>query len=169
MFLFLFYRFLEIFINYFLSFLNMVSLVTDLFMNNIFLSILLAGGISQLVKILILVFKHKQKFHFKDLIVTGGMPSTHSAMVGSLITIIWLNERFSPLFFVVFTFSLIILRDAMGVRRSVGEEGKLIEKIVKSENIEVKKFRYSLGHNPIEVVVGLVIGFGCAVFGYYLV
>ena len=142
----------------------MVSLVTDLFMNNIFLSILLAGGVSQLVKILILVFKHKQKFHFSDLIVTGGMPSTHAALVGSLTTTIWLNQGFSPLFFVVLTFSLIILRDAMGVRRSVGEEGKLIEKLIKHEKIGISKFHYSLGHNPIEVFVGLIMGFCSAVF-----
>jgi hypothetical protein len=104
----------------------MVNLITDLFMNNIFLSVLLAGSISQLVKILIFIFKDKQEFQFNDLIVTGGMPSTHSAMVGSLIAIIWLNQGFSPLFFVVLTFSSIVLRDSMGVRRSVGEEGKLI-------------------------------------------
>ena len=147
----------------------MVSLVADLFRNDIFLSILLAAIITQLAKILIFVFKHKQKFELNDLIVTGGMPSTHSAMVGALTTIIWLNQKFSPLFFVVFTFSLIVLRDAMGVRRSVGEEGKLIEKLAKTENIVLKKFRYHLGHNPIEVVVGLVMGFICAFLGYYLV
>ena len=137
-------------------------------MNSIFLSILLAGGISQSVKVLILVFKHKQKFHLNDLIVTGGMPSTHSAMVGSLTTIILLNHGVGPLFFVVLTFSLIILRDAMGVRRSVGEEGRLIERIIKHERMEANKFHYSLGHNPIEVVVGLIIGFICAVFSCFI-
>jgi hypothetical protein len=158
--------FRNIYIDYYLSFFDMVNRITDLFMNDIFLSVLLAGSISQLVKILIFIFKDKQEFQFNDLIVTGGMPSTHSAMVGSLTAIIWLNQGFSPLFFVVLTFSSIVLRDSMGVRRSVGEEGKLIEKIAKSENIEASKFRYSLGHNPIEVFVGLVIGFICAVFSY---
>ena len=147
----------------------MNDLITMFFMNSIFLSILLAGGVSQSVKVLILVFKHKHKFHFSDFIVTGGMPSTHSAMVGSLTTIIWLNQGASPLFFVVLTFSFIVLRDAMGVRRSVGEEGKLIEKLIKHEKMEADKFHYALGHNPIEVVAGLVIGFICAVFSYYLV
>jgi len=146
----------------------MGSIITNLFTNSIFLSILLAGGISQLVKILMPVFKYKQKFHFKDLIVTGGMPSTHSALVGSLITIIWLNQGLSPLFFVVITFSLIVLRDSIGVRRSVGEEGKVIEKIIKYEKIKIDKFHYSLGHNFVEVVVGLIIGFISAVFSYYM-
>ena len=146
----------------------MYDLITNLFANNIFLSILLAGGISQLMKVLILMFKHKQKFRFDDLIVTGGMPSTHSAMVGALTTITWLNQGFSPLFFVVLTFSLIILRDAMGVRRSVGEEGKLIEKLIGHKKMEANKFHYSLGHIPVEVAVGLVIGLICAIFSYYI-
>ncbi len=146
----------------------MHDLITNLFANNIFLSILLAGGISQLTKIMLLLLKYKQEFHINDLIVTGGIPSTHSAMVGALTAMIWLNQGFSPLFFVVFTFSLIILRDSMGVRRSVGEEGKLIEKIVERQKMEIDKFHYSLGHNPLEVLAGIIIGLICAVFSYYI-
>jgi len=103
------------------------------------------------------------------LIVTGRMPSAHSALVGSITTIIWLNHGFSPLFFVVFTFSLIVLRDAIGVRRSVGEEGKIIEKLIKYEKIKISKFHYSLGHTPVQVLVGLIIGFGSAVFSYIFI
>lgn len=147
----------------------MYNLIINLFTNNIFLSILLAGSTSQLVKILVFKSKYQQKFHFKDLIVTGGMPSTHSALVGSLTTIIWLTEGLSPLFFAVLTFSFIVLRDAIGVRRSVGEEGKMIEKIIKYEKIKTNKFHYSLGHNPREVFVGLLIGLGAAIISYYLV
>ncbi len=146
----------------------MNGLMADLLTNNIFLSIFLAGLISQSAKIMGIILKHKQKFQFRDLIATGGMPSTHSAFVGSLMTIVWLDQGFSPLFFVVFTFSLIVLRDSMGVRRSVGEEGKLIEKIIKYENIKAKKFHFSLGHNPKEVLVGLIIGFFSAIFIYFI-
>ena len=144
----------------------MHELITNLLLNNIFLSILIAGLVSQLLKISLLTFKQKQKFELNDLIVTGGMPSTHSAMVGSLATIIWLNQGFSSLFFVVLTFSLIILRDSMGVRRSVGEEGKVIERIIKYQKMKISKFHYSLGHNPSEVIVGLIIGFCAAIIGY---
>jgi len=146
----------------------MPNIIINLFTNNIFLSILLAGIIAQLAKIFICIFKYKQIVPLKDLIVTGGMPSAHSALVGSLTTIIWLNEGFSPLFFVVFTFSLIVLRDAIGVRRSVGEEGKIIEKLIKYEKIKIKEFHYSLGHNSMEVIVGLIIGFSSAVFSFII-
>lgn len=147
----------------------MVSIITNLFTNNIFLSILLAVSVSQLAKILIVILKHKQKFHPNDLILTGGMPSTHSAVVGSLTAIIWLNQGPSPLFFVVLAFSLITLRDAIGVRRSVGVEGKIIEKIIKYGKIKISKFHYSLGHSPVEVLVGLIIGIGSAVLSFNIV
>ena len=147
----------------------MPGLITTLLTNDIFLSILSAAIISQLAKILIIRLKHKQKFNLNDLIVTGGMPSTHSAIVGSLTVIIWLNQAFSPLFFAVLAFSLITLRDALGVRRSVGVEGKIIEKIIKYEKMKISKFHYSLGHSLVEVFVGLIIGFGSAVFSFNLV
>jgi len=146
----------------------MANTVVDLFANNIFLSILIAGAVSQILKIIIIAAKHKQKFSFNDLIVTGGMPSTHSALVSSLAAIIFLEQGLSALFFVVLTFSLIVLRDSMGVRRSVGEEGKAIEKIVKYERIKIDRFRYALGHTPVEVAAGLFIGFISAIFSYYI-
>jgi hypothetical protein len=158
--------FLEIFINYYLSFFGMPGVIANLSTSNIFLSVLLAGSISQLIKIMLLLIRSKQEFNINDLIVTGGIPSTHSAMVAALTTIIWLNQGFSPLFFVVFTFSLIILRDAMGVRRSVGEEGKVIEKLIKRQNMIVDKFHYSLGHTPLEVLSGIIIGLISAIFSY---
>lgn len=140
--------------------------MASLFMNNIFLSIVLAGIISQLSKIIISIFKRKKKFNLKYLFVTGGMPSTHSSLVGSLLMIIWLTQGVTPLFFVVLTFSSIILMDSVGIRRSVGEEGKVIEEIIKIGKMEVNKFNYALGHNFIEMVVGLVIGISSAVFIY---
>ena len=146
----------------------MANIASNLFANSIFLSILTAGAVSQILKIIIITAKHKQKFSFNDLIVTGGMPSTHSALVSSLAAIIFLEQGSSALFFVVLTFSLIILRDSMGVRRSVGEEGKAIEKIVKYERIKIDRFRYALGHTPVEVAAGLFIGFISAVFSYYI-
>ena len=147
----------------------MPNLIANLLMNNIFLSILLAGVVSQLTKILIFKLKYKQKFHYKDLIVTGGMPSAHSALVGSLTTIIWLNEGFSTLFFAVLTFSLIVLRDAIGVRGVWEKKVKSLKKIIKYEKIKISKFHYALGHTPKQVAVGLIIGIASALVSYSLV
>jgi uncharacterized protein len=144
----------------------MASLITEIFTNNIFLTILLAGSISQIIKMLLFKFKYKQKNQFSNSFVFGGMPSVHSALVGSLTTIIFLTEGATTLFFVVLTFSFLILMDSIGVRRSVGEEGKAIEKIIKYGKMKVNKFHYVLGHNFTEIFVGLIIGFSSAVFVY---
>jgi uncharacterized protein len=147
----------------------MGALLQSFFVDRIFLSILLAVVISQTSKIMVISFKHKQKFRINDLIVTGGMPSTHSSLVGSLTTIIGLTQGFSPLFFVVLAFSLIVIRDAMGVRRSVGEEGKLIEKLMKYEKIKIDKFHYSLGHTPIQVLAGLALGIASSLISHFII
>ena len=146
----------------------MDNFVTGFLFNKIFLATFIAAFIAQASKILIIVLAKRQKFATHDLIVTGGMPSSHSAMVAALSTIIWLTEGLTPLFFVVLTFSLIVLRDAMGVRRSVGEEGKLIERLIKLEKIKIDKFHYSLGHTPVQVGVGLAIGIASAILAYYV-
>ena len=145
----------------------MAGFVYDFLMNKIFLDAFIAGTASQVAKIIVILLIKKQKFKMHDLIVTGGMPSAHSALVGALTTIISLTEGFTPLFFVVLTFSLIVLRDSMGVRRSVGEEGKLIEKLIKRENMQIDNFHYSLGHTPLQVWVGLIMGIMSAIVVYY--
>ncbi len=145
----------------------MADFTADFLTNRIFLSTLIAGLSSQVAKIMVILLVKKQKFKLNDLIVTGGMPSAHSALVGALTTIIGLTEGFTPLFFVVLTFSLIVLRDSMGVRRSVGEEGKLIEKLIKRENMQIDHFHYSLGHTPLQVWVGLIMGVISSLVVYY--
>lgn len=145
----------------------MNSFIENFLTNKIFLSILIAAIATQVLKIIVIMLIKKQRFSIHDLIVTGGMPSSHSAIVGALTTIILLTEGFTSLFFVVLSFSLIVLRDAIGVRRSVGEEGKLIEKLIKYEKIKVDNFHYSLGHNPLQVAVGLIIGILSAMIVYY--
>ena len=144
-----------------------MGILASFFFNKIFLATLFAAVISQAAKIAIILIAKRQKFAVHDLIVTGGMPSSHSAMVAALSTITGLTEGFTPLFFVVLTFSLIVLRDAMGVRRSVGEEGKLIEKLFKRERIKIDKFHYSLGHTPVQVWAGLITGIVSALIVNY--
>lgn len=145
----------------------MAGFIADFLMNKIFLAAFIAGVVSQLAKVVVIVLVKNQKFKMHDLIVTGGMPSAHSALVGALTTIIGLTQGFTPLFFVVLTFSLIVLRDSMGVRRSVGEEGRLIEKLIKRENMQIDNFHYSLGHTPLQVWVGLIMGIMSAIIVYY--
>ena len=126
---------------------------------------------AQGVKIVLLVFKQGQKFLWEDLFVTGSMPSAHAAIVVSLVVILLLTEGFSPLFFVSFVFAAIVIRDAVGVRRTVGEESKVLTNVItvlktKFHIAISRKMHQSLGHQPIEVFVGTLIGIASAIVVY---
>ena len=126
-------------------------------MNKILLAVLFAGFGAQLVKLIALWFKHKS-LSFHDLFVTGGMPSSHSAFVVSLTTIIYLVEGPSTAFAISLVLAMIVLRDAYGVRRTVGEEGLLLQQVVKKLKIK-KKTHFAMGHTPLQVIAGSIIGF----------
>ncbi|MDP3698837.1 MAG: divergent PAP2 family protein [Nanoarchaeota archaeon] len=125
-------------------------------MNKIAFAVLVAGFGAQLLKLIIFFFRHKS-LSWHDLVVTGGMPSSHSAFVVSLATIIYLEEGLSTAFVISLVLALIVLRDAFGVRRTVGMEGKQIEKLLKLHKLK-SKFHYSLGHTPLQVAVGAALG-----------
>ncbi|MEK6809660.1 MAG: divergent PAP2 family protein [Nanoarchaeota archaeon] len=135
-------------------------------MNKIALAVLVGGFGAQLLKLLIYFFRHKS-LSWHDLVVTGGMPSSHSAFVVSLASIIYLEEGLSTAFVVSLVLALIVLRDAFGVRRTVGMEGKQIEKLLRLHKLK-SKFHYSMGHTPLEVVVGAGIGLLSSLFVFFL-
>jgi len=147
-------------------------MIQQLLSSHIFWSILAASFTAQAAKICLLIFKKKEKFQWSDLFVTGNMPSGHSALVTALTVSILLSEGFSPLFFMSFVFAAIVVRDAVGVRRAVGEEGKVLSNIItvlKTRfHINIpRKMHQSLGHQPIEVFIGSLIGILSSV-GVYL-
>ncbi len=105
-----------------------------------------------------------KKFNFKRIMQAGGMPSSHSAVVVSLTTMIGKAEGItSPLFGVSLIFSIIVMYDAAGVRRAAGKQAKLLNKIVETpglSGVEVsEKLVEVLGHTPVQVIVGALIGF----------
>ena len=135
-------------------------------MSKVIWAVALAGVLATLAKLGIILFTTKSlKWH--DLIVTGGMPSTHSAFVVSLATILFLVEGASNTFVISVVLAVIVMRDAFGVRRSVGNEGKAIEKLFKTHKIK-SKFHYALGHTPKQVAVGSVIGFLISLIVYFV-
>lgn len=134
-------------------------------MDKIIITILLAGFGSQLLKLILLWFRHKTLV-WHDLILTGGMPSSHAAFVVSLATIIYLQEGVSTSFAISLVFALIVLRDACGVRRTVGEEGLVINEIIKKLKFQ-KRTHFAMGHTPMQVLVGALLGLWVAVGVYY--
>lgn len=104
-----------------------------------------------------------KKFNFKRILQAGGMPSSHSAVVVALTTMIGKAEGISsPLFGVSLIFSCIVMYDAAGVRRAAGKQAKLLNKIVETpglSGVEVsERLVEVLGHTPFQVLVGALIG-----------
>ena len=96
---------------------------------------------------------------------TGGMPSSHSALVTSLcVTIAFRNGLHSDLFIFSLCFFLVVIRDAFGVRRSSGIQAKKINEIgndLKEKGIieNYKPLKEVDGHTPMEVLCGCLLGF----------
>lgn len=133
-----------------------------IFKNDIFWTTLFTGFFAQSIKFIIYWIKDK-KPNIEWLFTTGGMPSSHSASVMCLSTMIGIRKGFdSALFGAVLYFSLIIMYDAAGLRRAAGEQAKIINTLIKEigqgRGIENKKLKELLGHTPIEVLTGATLG-----------
>ena len=104
-----------------------------------------------------------KKFNFRRIIGAGGMPSSHSAVVTTLATLLGKYEGYDTTIFAMsVVFALIVMYDAAGVRRAAGKQARLLNKIVETpglSGLEVsERLVEVLGHTPLQVVVGAVIG-----------
>lgn len=103
------------------------------------------------------------KFNFKRILGAGGMPSSHSAVVTALSTMIAREYGInSPIFGISFVFSAIVMYDAAGIRRAAGKQAKLLNKIMETPGLTSmqmsEKLVEVLGHTPTQVFVGAAIG-----------
>ncbi len=117
-------------------------------------------------------YLHDGKVDLKKWFSSGGMPSSHSAMVSSLSTAIGLKEGFtSSSFCICIVFSLIVLYDAAGVRQVVGKQAIILNHIlddfVEKGELKTHKIKELLGHTPFEVLMGVLLGIGTAFTLYY--
>lgn len=104
-----------------------------------------------------------RKFNFKRIMGAGGMPSSHSAVVTSLASLIGKNQGYdTPIFGISVIFAFIVMYDAAGVRRAAGKQAKILNKIVETPGLTgvqvSEKLVEVLGHTPIQVLVGAIIG-----------
>ncbi|KKR31237.1 MAG: hypothetical protein UT64_C0068G0005 [Candidatus Falkowbacteria bacterium GW2011_GWF2_39_8] len=134
---------------------------------------LVAALITQLIKIFL--DSNKLKWNLKNLVAYSGMPSGHSAIVVSLATIIGLTEGLeSSLFALAFVFAIIVIRDALGIRKYLGEHGRILNKLVKDlKDDEMLDSKYphlleKIGHTPAQIIVGSLIGFIVSIVGYII-
>jgi len=126
---------------------------------------LLAWLIAQLIKTIIGIIKGDADVRY--LYASGGMPSAHSAVVCSLAGYTFYNQGIgSPLFGITAIIAGIVMYDSFGVRRSAGEQARtlntLIAEMARTGNLrkpdEYGQLREILGHQPLEVIVGAILG-----------
>ena len=116
----------------------------------------------QAFKVIYELIKTK-KFNFKRIVGAGGMPSSHTAVVTTLATMIGKNEGLdTPIFAMAVIFSLVVMYDAAGVRRAAGKQAALLNKIINTPGLSglqvQEKLVEVLGHTPFQVIVGATIG-----------
>ncbi|CAJ1961306.1 unnamed protein product [Sphenostylis stenocarpa] len=137
--------------------------VATLAANPTFVSGLLAWFIAQSVKVF-LNFFFDRKWDFRLLFASGGMPSSHSALCTALTTSVAICHGVADsLFPVCLGFSLIVMYDAIGVRRHAGMQAQVLNLIVadlfQGHPMSERKLKELLGHTPSQVFAGALLGF----------
>ena len=143
------------------------------FMNLIILLPLISLFVAQVIKFFIK--SNKRNFNLKNLFSYSGMPSGHSAMVISLTSIIGLTTGWeSPMFGLSLVFAIIVIRDAFGIRKYLGQHGNILNILVKDlddDKMLDKKYPQLLekiGHTPMQIIAGSLIGLTISLIGYYI-
>ena len=133
--------------------------------NPIILSSFTSWFLSQLIKGIIVLIKVRKKRDVLEALLwrTGGMPSSHAAVVVSMTASVAFHEGVgSDLFAVSLLMALVIMRDAMGVRRAVGLQARAINflgsKTTEKNDIEFSPVKEIKGHAPLEVIAGALLG-----------
>ncbi len=104
-----------------------------------------------------------KKFNFKRIMGAGGMPSSHSAVVSGLATLVGKYEGVSSAnFAIALIMAFVVMYDACGVRRAAGKQAELLNKLIETPGLTgvqvSERLVEVLGHTPVQVFVGALIG-----------
>lgn len=136
-----------------------MSSLQDLVSTYIFIIPIFVGFLSEFLKILMEGIEHGR---WRDgLFRPGGMPSSHSAFVTSLLIVVWKKAGLeSTEFAIAFVFSCLVWYDSMSSRRAIGEQAKIINKLQEFIHLPER-----LGHSCIEVIGGILFGGAVTILG----
>lgn len=133
----------------------------DLLRNPFLITAIVAWCTSQVLKI----FTHAivfREWDIKRFLGDGGMPSSHTATVSALAIFAGLTYGFASFQFAIGTlFTMIVCRDAVGVRMETGKQSLIInelKKMIESKEIAEIKLKKFVGHTPLQVIGGLIVG-----------
>ena len=143
-------------------------------LNNKLLWAVAASGLStQILKAFASVI-WEGRLNWKRTLEPGGMPSSHASSSATLATMIGLSAGFDSWLFAVSAYvAFVVMYDAAGVRRAVGRQAMVLNRILESRTLKKKaqglKIIELLGHTPIEVFAGCVLGIGWGILFHYLI
>jgi uncharacterized protein len=131
--------------------------------NHVLFISLFACILAQMIKAVVDILQNG-KFNFRNLVGTGGMPSSHSAFVTALATGIgqtagWESGEFA----IALIFAIIVMYDAAGVRQAAGKQARILNQIMDEFSHGDTKFtedrlKELLGHTPVQVIAGAALG-----------
>ncbi len=132
--------------------------------NRILLSSFLAWAVAQVSKTILDLFRQR-KLILSRLVSSGGMPSSHSALVTGLATatgrVLGLS---SASFAIAVVMASIVMYDAAGVRRAVSIQARILNQMIdeafQGSPMAEKRLRELIGHTPFQVLVGALLGIG---------
>jgi len=140
----------------------MTQFLGDLFSNRALVAALTAWTLAQIIKLPLEYWLHHE-WNWHLLLSSGGMPSSHSAMVTAVTIAIGLTQGFaSPIFAIAFVVAMVVIYDAIGVRRQAGDHARvlnlMIDELLTGHPLAEKELKEMLGHTPREVVAGITLG-----------
>lgn len=141
-----------------------MTFFSELGNNTVFGACFVSWFVAQLIKV-VLTFVFEKRVDVTRFVGSGGMPSSHSSFVTSLATGVGIEYGFdSSVFALALVFALIVMYDAAGVRRAVGKQAKIINAMVedlqahKPNVVTEKRLKELVGHTPVEVFFGAILG-----------
>ena len=146
-----------------------MEFITELLHNRIFVSAALGWMVAQVLKTIIHMILTTQ-FVAERMVGSGGRPSSHSATVCALATATGMEcGAGSPEFAITSMLAIIVMYDAMGVRRETGKQGRVLNEMLEiftnmgKEISPEKRLKEFVGHTPLQVLMGAILGIAIAV------
>ena len=140
----------------------MAALARTIFDNRVLMAALGAWSLAQILKLPIELAR-TGRMNWALLVSTGGMPSSHAALVCALATATGMQEGFdSPLFALTAILAMVVSWDAAGIRRAAGKQAniinQLIDELAHGHPLRQEQLKELLGHSPVEVLGGVIFG-----------
>ena len=148
-----------------------MNYIIQICQNEVLQTAILSWFVAQMLKVIIVLITDR-KLDFTRITGSGGMPSSHSSFTVALAAAVGFKEGVDSVIFALSgAFSLVVMYDASGIRRSAGQQAVILNRIVEKLGKEgltetSKKLKELLGHTPLEVFAGAILGIVIAVLRF---